>query len=94
MLGKVATSEEIMKLAEEDVSIISLEKDVLTMGWCIECHNKAGISVMNTENGYYQEIHDRLIETDLGKRDLKKYLEDNVITVKELGGWECSKCHY
>ena len=94
MLGKVATSEEIMKLAEEDISIISLEKDVLTMGWCIECHNKAGVSVMNTENGYYQEIHDRLIETDLGKRDLKKYLEDNVITVKELGGWECSKCHY
>ncbi|MFK7757079.1 MAG: c-type cytochrome [Flavobacteriales bacterium] len=94
MLGKVATSEEIMKLAEEDINIISLEKDVLTMGWCIECHGKSGVDVMNSENGYYQEIHDRLIETDLGKRDLQKYLEDNTITVKELGGWECSKCHY
>ncbi len=94
MLGKVATSAEIMKLAESDPNIISLEKDVLTMGWCIECHSKAGVSVMNSENGYYQEIHDRLLESDLGKRDLKKYLEDNTITVKELGGWECSKCHY
>jgi len=94
MLGKVATRAEIMKLAEEDISIISLEKDVLTMGWCIECHGKAGVDVMNSSNGYYQEIHDRLISTELGKRDLQKYLEDNTITVKELGGWECSKCHY
>ncbi len=94
-LGKVATSEEIMELAANDPSIISLESDVLTMGWCIECHNKAGIDVMNSENGYYQEIHDRLIASkELGQRDLKKYLEDNTITVKELGGWECSKCHY
>ena len=84
-----------MELAANDPSIISLESDVLTMGWCIECHNKAGIDVMNSENGYYQEIHDRLIASkELGQRDLKKYLEDQTITVKELGGWECSKCHY
>jgi len=94
-LGKVATSEEIQALAADDPNIIALENDVLTMGWCIECHDKAGIDVMNTENGYYQEIHDRLIASEkLGQRDLQKYLADKTITVKELGGWECSKCHY
>jgi hypothetical protein len=24
----------------------------------------------------------------------KKYLDDGKVTVKELGGWECAKCHY
>jgi hypothetical protein len=24
----------------------------------------------------------------------KKIKEDGEITVKELGGWECAKCHY
>jgi len=23
-----------------------------------------------------------------------KYLEDGKVTVNELGGWECAKCHY
>jgi hypothetical protein len=36
----------------------------------------------------------RLQETDLGHRELKQYLEDGKITVEELGGWECAKCHY
>ncbi len=41
------------------------------------------------DNGYYDEIHDRLPD------ELKKqYLEDGTITVSELGGIECSKCHY
>jgi hypothetical protein len=36
----------------------------------------------------------RLHDTKLGERELKQYLEDDKITVKELGGWECAKCHY
>lgn len=62
----------------------------LTMGWCIDCHNTSSVDM--TDNGYYQEIHARL--QDNGKEELKKYLEDGNITVRELGGWECSKCHY
>lgn len=65
----------------------------LTMGWCIDCHNKTEVKMAG--NGYYDEVMARL-ESDpkLGHRELKKYLEDGKITVKELGGWECAKCHY
>ncbi len=64
----------------------------LTMGWCVECHNDREPRMDG--NGYYDEVMARLHETDLGHRELMKYLEDDRITVKELGGWECAKCHY
>lgn len=69
----------------------------LTMGWCIECHNETAIPQLAAgaqPNGYYEEIHRRLTETDMGRGELRKYLEDEKITVRELGGWECAKCHY
>ncbi len=62
----------------------------LTMGWCIDCHNRTQVAMDG--NAYYDEIHERLVEN--GKEELKKYLEDGSITARELGGWECSKCHY
>ena len=59
----------------------------LTMGWCINCHRETKVQM--ADNGYYDEIHERLPE------ELKKqYLEDGTITVSELGGIECAKCHY
>jgi mono/diheme cytochrome c family protein len=59
----------------------------LTMGWCINCHRETKVQM--ADNGYYDEIHERLPD------ELKKqYLEDGTITVSELGGIECSKCHY
>ncbi|MDA9312473.1 c-type cytochrome [Vicingaceae bacterium] len=59
----------------------------LTMGWCINCHRETKVQM--ADNGYYDEIHNRLPE------ELKKqYLEDGTITVSELGGIECAKCHY
>jgi len=64
----------------------------LTMGWCIDCHNTKDVKMAG--NGYYDEVMTRLNETDLGHKELKKYLEDDKISVKELGGWECAKCHY
>jgi mono/diheme cytochrome c family protein len=64
----------------------------LTMGWCIKCHAEKDVKMAG--NGYYDEIMARLEETDMGHEELKKYLEDEKISVKELGGWECSKCHY
>jgi mono/diheme cytochrome c family protein len=70
----------------------------LTMGWCIHCHNETEVPQMAASaagtNGYYDEIHRRLTETPMGNRELQKYLEDEKITVRELGGWECAKCHY
>lgn len=74
---------------------IQLTKPTLTMGWCIECHGEKEISTgsIDTKNdGYYNEIHKRLLNND--KSLYGKYLEDGKVTVKELGGWECAKCHY
>tara|TARA_Y100000589_G_scaffold90772_1_gene85400 strand:- start:29233 stop:30576 length:1344 start_codon:yes stop_codon:yes gene_type:complete len=74
---------------------IKLTKPTLTMGWCIECHGAKEISTGSLDSkkdGYYDEIHKRLMD---GDKDLyRKYLEDGKVTVKELGGWECAKCHY
>jgi mono/diheme cytochrome c family protein len=74
---------------------IKLTRPTLTMGWCIECHDKKEISngpISNKKDGYYDEIHKRLLNND--KKLYKNYLKDNKVTVKELGGWECGKCHY
>ncbi len=64
----------------------------LTMAWCLDCHNQKEVKMAG--NGYYDEVMARLEETDLGHSELKKYLEDDKITVRELGGYECAKCHY
>ena len=61
------------------------------MGWCIECHGEKGVTV-NGGTAYYQEIHDRLVKNR--PELLQKYLDDDKISVEELGGWECAKCHY
>jgi cytochrome c551/c552 len=73
---------------------IPLTKPTMTMGWCIECHNEKEISTgsIDTKNdGYYNEIHKRLMSN---KKLYRQYLEDGKVSVKELGGWECAKCHY
>ena len=91
--GRISTTEEINAYAKTDEGIekgiVKLTKPILTMGWCIECHNKKEIDL--TSSGYYQEIHARL------KNDtnfMNSILKDDKVTVEELGGWECGKCHY
>jgi len=54
----------------------------LTMGWCIDCHKETKVDLKGNE--YYTKIHKELS---------KKYGVDNV-TVAQLGGKECGKCHY
>ncbi len=54
----------------------------LTMGWCIECHKKTELKVES--NGYYAKIHEELSK----KYGVKK------VTVAQMGGRECGKCHY
>lgn len=53
----------------------------LTMNWCIECHRETEV---NVANGYYEEAHDKIKE---------KYHTEK-ITVENIGGLECGKCHY
>ncbi|MCB0761851.1 MAG: c-type cytochrome [Flavobacteriales bacterium] len=73
--------------------LIELSKPTLTMGWCIECHNKAEIDLASSD--YYIDMHDRMKSSERGREELRRILdEDGAATVKELGGWECAKCHY
>lgn len=53
----------------------------LTMGWCINCHRETKVD--NT-NEYYKNIHDQLAKK-LGVKEL---------TIAQMGGLECGKCHY
>jgi mono/diheme cytochrome c family protein len=91
-VGRIAPVDEINGLVDAFPGLIQLSKPTLTMGWCIECHNKADIDMASS--GYYTEMHERLMTSERGNEELRRYLEDDKITVRELGGWECSKCHY
>lgn len=84
-VGRQMTKEDLNAIEENS---IKFEKQTLTMGWCIDCHRQAEVQM--ADNGYYNEWHKRL-----SKEELKKYLNnDERITVSEIGGIECAKCHY
>ena len=78
---------------------IKFTRPTLTMGWCIECHQKSNIDLAGShikgakesEDSYYGVIHTRLLKD---KNTYQRMLEDDVVSVAELGGWECAKCHY
>ena len=53
------------------------QENLLTMGWCIDCHRKTEVN--GKDNAYY----DNLLEHHNGK-----------MTVEDMGGLECAKCHY
>jgi len=54
----------------------------LTMGWCINCHRET--NVMAQGNEYYEKVH----------AELSKKYEVEELTVAQMGGNECMKCHY
>lgn len=54
----------------------------LTMGWCIDCHKDTNVNLASNE--YYAKIHEELS---------KKYGVEK-LTIAEMGGLECGKCHY
>ena len=54
----------------------------LTMGWCINCHRESNVKLKDNE--YYTKIHEELS---------KKYGVEE-LTVAQMGGLECGKCHY
>ena len=58
------------------------QKSSLTMGWCIDCHRKTEVNAK--DNKYY----DKLLEAH------KKLNDGTPMNVKDIGGLECSKCHY
>jgi mono/diheme cytochrome c family protein len=55
----------------------------LTMEWCIQCHIDTEVKMEGNE--YYTDLHKRLKD---------KYGADAKLTVKDIGGMECARCHY
>lgn len=56
----------------------------LSMGWCINCHRETKVQfVDNKFYSIYEKFHD----------EIKQKKRDGV-TVEEIGGTECQKCHY
>ena len=57
----------------------------LSMGWCINCHRQTNVKF--ADNGYYDnyfENYHKEIES----------LDRKGVTVEDIGGTECQKCHY
>ena len=62
----------------------------LSMGWCVNCHRETKVNFFNEKDSsgnkfysIYEKFHN----------DLKNKRMDSV-TVKDIGGIECQKCHY
>jgi mono/diheme cytochrome c family protein len=60
----------------------------LSMGWCVNCHRETKVDFNNGGEGnkfysIYEKYHQ---EIKSGKRDS--------VTVADIGGLECQKCHY
>ena len=54
------------------------------MGWCINCHRETEVKFK--DNDYYKQYERYHEELKNGKRDK--------VTVADIGGLECQKCHY
>lgn len=63
----------------EEMDVV-YQQEKLTMGWCINCHRDTKIDL---DNPYYHEYNDWVEKHK--KVDL---------TVENIGGLECGKCHY
>ena len=80
-VGKIACQQCHGKVQEMDkVSQYSS----LSMGWCINCHRATEVKF--TDNKFYDSYKRYHDELKSGKREK--------VTVEDIGGTECQKCHY
>jgi mono/diheme cytochrome c family protein len=73
----------------QEMDVVSQQAE-LSMGWCINCHRQSKVNFYNgadsTGNKFYsiyEKFHNDIAN---GKMDS--------VTVKDIGGLECQKCHY
>jgi hypothetical protein len=61
----------------------------LSMGWCVNCHRdtKVNFNYTDSTGNQYYSIYEKF------HNDIKSGKMDSV-TVKDIGGLECQKCHY
>lgn len=57
----------------------------LSMGWCIECHRETHVTQFESNEFYkqYTELHEKL-----------KNGEIDMVSVADIGGNDCQRCHY
>ncbi len=68
----------------EQMHILKQVED-LSMGWCIDCHDKTAVDY--NSNAYYSSSFRKL------HHEMKKGSIDS-LRVKDIGGRECARCHY
>jgi len=64
----------------EEMEVVR-QHSLLTMGWCIDCHRKTDVNSKGNE--YYTNL------VELHEAESK-----DAMKVEDIGGLECSKCHY
>ena len=69
--------------AVEEMHIIQQFND-LSMGWCVNCHRDTEVQFI--DNAFYQKYEKLHQEIKEGKREK--------VSVEDIGGIECMKCHY
>lgn len=80
-IGKLECQQCHGKVEEMD---LMYQYSPLSMGWCINCHRET--EVQFTGNDYYKtykQYHDAIAKGERSK-----------VTVEDIGGLECQKCHY
>jgi cytochrome c2 len=97
-VGKVACQDchgkvEEMKLVKQHAP--------LSMGWCVNCHRQTKVKF--DDNAYYKAETEKSGNGDQIKshkmyeqyhKEIKSGKRNNGVTVEEIGGLECQKCHY
>lgn len=79
--GEITAMDEVYQFSE------------LSMGWCVNCHRQSKVdfykvdSTGRTTGNKFYSIYERF------HNDIKSGKMDSV-TVKDIGGLECQKCHY
>ncbi len=69
--------------AVEEMELVK-QHSPLSMGWCINCHRQTEVKF--ADNDYYNSYAKYHDELNSGERD--------AVTVEDIGGLECQKCHY
>lgn len=67
----------------EEMEVVQ-QMSPLSMGWCINCHRQTEVKF--NSNDYYASYDKYHEEINSGQRDK--------VTVADIGGLECQKCHY
>ncbi len=80
-IGQIACQKCHGKVEEMDVVF---QFSTLGMGWCISCHRETEVKFK--DNDYYKQYERYHDELKAGTREK--------VTVEDIGGLECNKCHY